>query len=145
MATFTVREQIVEVVNKLFVYTDQQDWERLHSEVFAEEVFLDMSSLGGESKTMTPTEICEGWKKGFEGLDAINHLGGNYLVSLQDDVIAQVFAYATATHYKASATKGQTREFVGSYELRLVDTLEGWRINVFKYNLKYTSGNVTLE
>ena len=51
---------------------------------------------------------------GIAGIDSINHLAGNYLVDIHD-MVATVFAYATATHYKASATKGTTREFVGTY------------------------------
>ncbi|MEL6274339.1 MAG: nuclear transport factor 2 family protein, partial [Bacteroidota bacterium] len=81
---------------------------------------------------------------GFVGLDSVNHLGGNYLVTISDQE-ADVFAYATATHYKASATLGKTRDFVGSYELHLIKTPAGWRINKFKYNLKYAAGNLELK
>lgn len=143
MNTFSVRDEIVEVVNRLFIYTDRQDWEKLQEEVFSHEVFFDMSSLGGKKEEITSREICETWEQGFRGLDAVNHLAGNYLVQI-DDHIATVFAYATATHYKASATKGKTREFVGTYDIRLMKHGIGWRIFHFKYDLKYLSGNPEL-
>lgn len=143
MESFSPREQIVEVVNKLFVYTDAQDWEKLQSEVFTEHVQFDMSSLGGEKMTTTAAHICQVWKAGFKGIDAVNHLAGNYLVNLDGDT-ANAFAYATATHYKQAATQGKTREFVGTYDLHLVKHIAGWRIDQFKYNLKYANGNLDL-
>ncbi len=97
----TTREEIIEIVNKLFIFTDDQDWLGLQNEVFTENVHLDMSSLGGEAIDTTAKEICVMWEKGFDGLDAVNHLAGNYLVKTKDDE-ALVFAYATATHFKKS-------------------------------------------
>jgi len=144
MVTFSVRDEIIEVINKLFVYTDMQEWEKLQHEVFSNDVFFDMSSLGGQKEETTSKAICEIWKNGFVGIDSINHLAGNYLVHI-DDVTATVFAYATATHYKASATKGKTREFVGTYNISLMKHGIGWRIYQFKYNLKYATGNSDLS
>jgi hypothetical protein len=144
MNHFSVREQIIDIVTKLFIYTDYQEWDKLLNEVFTEEIHFDMSSLGGEAKKMTAKEVCESWQKGFEGLDAVNHLAGNYLVTINEQT-ADVFAYATATHYKNSAKQGKTREFVGSYNLHLIYTEQGWRIDVFKYNLKFMNGNIELE
>ena len=144
MEHFSLREQVIEVINKLFVYTDYQEWDKLQKEVFTERILFDMSSLGSEIKTMPAKEVCETWQKGFEGLDAINHLAGNYMVTI-NELTADVFAYATATHYKKSAKNGNTREFVGSYNLHLIYTDQGWRIDIFKYNLKYVNGNVELK
>ena len=144
MPTHSIREEIIEVVNKLFIYTDYQQWDQLMDEVFAELVHLDMSSLGGEVSNTTARAICESWKEGFKGLDAINHLGGNYIVTIRGKE-ADVFAYATATHYKKDAKNGHTREFVGSYDLHLTHSDIGWRIDTFKYNLKYINGNIELN
>ena len=143
MQTFSLRDEIVEVINKLFVYTDEQAWDKLMDEVFAGKVLFDMSSLGGEKMETTAENICAIWKNGFEGIDAINHLAGNYLIHINDNT-ASAFAYATATHYKASATKGSTREFVGTYNIGLIKNENGWRIDQFKYNLKYATGNTDL-
>jgi len=143
MQAFSTRDEIFEVVNKLFVYTDEQVWNKLLDEVFTDKVLFDMSSLGGEKMETTAENICAIWKKGFEGIDAVNHLAGNYLIHINDKT-ASVFAYATATHYKAGATKGNTREFVGTYDIGLVKIESGWRIHLFKYNLKYATGNTDL-
>lgn len=143
MVTYSVRDEIVEVINKLFVYTDLQEWEKLQTEVFSDDVFFDMSSMGGPKAETSSKEICAIWKKGFTGIDAINHLAGNYIIQINDS-IATVLAYATATHYKASATKGKTREFVGNYTISLMKHGIGWRIYQFKYDLKFSSGNTDL-
>ena len=144
MEHFSIREQVIEVVHKLFVFTDAMEWNKLQSEVFTDQVIFDMSSIGGEKRNTTSKNICEIWEKGFEGLDAVNHLSGNYLVTINDKTAA-VFAYATATHYKKSATNGNTRELVGTYDLHLVQETAGWRIDRFKYNLKYATGNIDLK
>jgi len=144
MITKSVREEIIETINKLFIYTDMQDWEKLQAEVFSHDVMFDMSSLGGKKAEITAREICETWEKGFKGIDAINHLAGNYLVTINDN-IATVFAYATATHYKASAINGKTREFTGTYHIQLMKHSIGWRIYSFKYDLKYMTGNADLS
>ena len=138
------RETIIETVNKLFIYTDEQQWEKLLSEVFNESVYMDMTSLGADASNLSSREICDNWENAFSGLDAINHLAGNYLVSISENS-ATVYCYATATHYKADAVNGKTREFVGTYDLDLVKTEIGWRIHKFKYNLKYMNGNIELE
>ena len=145
MSDFSQREQIVEIVNKLFVYTDGQRWEDLQKEVFAKEVDLDMSSLNGPEERFSSAAICDMWKEGFKDIDAINHLGGNYIVNLKNDNKAHVHAYATATHYKQSAKNGTTREFVGTYDLELSKIEHGWRIHSFTYHLKYMQGNLRLE
>ena len=144
MNAFTTREQIVETVHRLFIYTDYQEWSKLQEEVFTQQVLFDMSSLGMEIKKITAKEICEIWRNGFTGIDAVNHLAGNILVTMKEHG-AEVFAYATATHFKNNATETKTREFVGSYNLHLSETKQGWRIDQFRYNLKYMNGNLELK
>ncbi|GHB80854.1 nuclear transport factor 2 family protein [Persicitalea jodogahamensis] len=142
-SNFTEREQIIEVVNRLFVYTDQQRWEALQEEVFTGHVQFDMSSMGDESKELTSQEICEYWSKVFDGVDSVNHLAGNHLVTIVDNS-AEVFVYATATHFKESASEGKIREYFGTYNLHLKHMTEGWRIDSFKYELKFSAGNSQL-
>ena len=145
MEIFSVREQIAETVSKLFVYTDAQQWDQLQTEVFAPSVFFDMHSMTGEAgNSITAKEICDNWQQGFTALDSVNHLSGNYLITLKDTE-ADVFCYATATHYKKAATQGTTRDVVGTYNLHLVQNETGWRIDQFVYHLKFITGNVALQ
>lgn len=140
------RDEIIEVVNKLFIYTDQQLWSKLIKEVFTGSIVFDMSSLGaGEPKKITSKEVCDMWQAGFEGIDAIHHQSGNFLVTFKDEGNADVFCYATASHFKNAATQGKTRQYVGSYDLHAVLTDLGWRLDSFKYNVKYIDGNASLK
>lgn len=132
------------MINKLFVYTDEQEWKKLQNEVFTNEVVLDMSSMGGVAKKTTSKAITEMWKEGFKGLDAVTHMGGNYIIDIKDN-LAEILAYSTATHYRKAARKGQTREFVGTYNIRAVKVDDYWKIDGLKYNLKYITGNIELE
>lgn len=138
-------QQIINIVNKLFFYTDEQEWSNLKSEVFDQEVHFDMVSMGAErAEIKTADEICEMWKEGFKGLDAVHHQAGNYIISINGKE-STVKAYAIASHYKKETTQGNIREFVGSYDLKLIKTEKRWRINFFKYNLKYVDGNVEFK
>ncbi len=47
MEVKTKREEIIELVNKLFIYTDSRSWSKLMKEVFKEKVYFDMESMGG--------------------------------------------------------------------------------------------------
>ena len=142
---FTVREQIIEVINKFFVYTDNQEWTKLQEEIFAANVELDMVSMGADkAELVSSRELCDRWEKAFEELDAIHHQSGNYIVNIIGEM-AKVNAYAVATHYKELAQKGQTRKFTGSYDIHLSKRHGDWRIDKLKYNLKYSSGNMSLE
>ena len=46
---------------------------------------------------------------------------------------------------KKGASKGNTRSFTGSYDLKAEKTNRGWRLSQFKYNLKFIDGNVDME
>ena len=135
---FTEREQIVEIVNKLFVYTDNQEWTKLQEEVFTQTITIDMVSMGAQRpEQVSSREICYRWEEAFQDLDAVHHQAGNYLVKIQGEE-ADVYAYSIATHYRANVKKGKVKEFVGSYDLHLIKSYGDWRIDKFKYNLKYS-------
>jgi len=137
--------EITELMNKLFMFTDAREWEKLQSDVFMEKVEFDMSSMGGgQPSTLTAKNICMMWEEGFKDLDSVHHQGGHYLITVENNR-ATIFAYAVALHYKKSAKEGTTRLFTGSYDVKALRTADGWRLNAFKYNLKFISGNEKLE
>ena len=139
------KQALTELANKLFMYTDASQWSLLLEEVFEKDIWFDMRSAGGGEPALLPaTTVCTMWQKGFEGLDAVHHQGGHYLITVNAGV-ADIYAYATASHYKKTAAKGSTRIFVGSYNLKATLTTTGWRLTQFIYNLKYIAGNTTLE
>lgn len=147
MSTAATQDKLAltELANKLFMYTDQQQWEAMLEEVFTPHVWFDMSSAGGGDPLSVPApHICEMWRHGFATLDAIHHQAGHYIITLKGDE-ADIFGYAIALHYKKTAMNGKSRSFVGSYDLKAMRMKEGWRLSQFKYNLKFIDGNASLE
>jgi hypothetical protein len=139
-----VKEDVRDVVNRLFISTDNRDWDAVEA-VFAPEVRFDMTSMvGGEPVTMKPADIVAAWDKGLEPLKAIHHQTGNYVISV-DGNAADVFCYGIASHYLPNKTHRNTRVFVGSYNFHLVKNSGDWQIDEFKFNLKYIDGNPNLE
>lgn len=143
--TFSDKMELTELANKLFMFCDARQWDLLLAEVFVPVIWFDVSSAGaGEPSDMEAKAVCSMWNKGFEGLDAVHHQAGHYLIALNGDK-ADIFAYAVATHYRKEAAKGHTRSFAGSYDLKAERTINGWRLSQFKYNLKYIEGNTSME
>lgn len=141
----STQEEIIETVLKLFNYTDARNWHGLLNEVFTKTVWFDMSSMGGGEPAQLDAEaICKTWEEGFQGIDTIHHQAGNYIVTI-NETKADVFCYAIAIHYKKDAVNGNTRDFVGSYELTLQHTDKGWLINRFRYLIKFITGNTDLK
>jgi hypothetical protein len=140
----TAKDEVIGAVNQLFIYTDNRDWERV-KRCFAEEVHFDVTSMvGGEPTTLTPDDIVAAWDEGLKHLDAIHHQAGNYLVDVMKNE-ATVFCYGTASHYLPNDTGNNTRKFIGSYDFHLRKDPDAWRIDRFKFELKYIDGNPNLE
>lgn len=142
--SFTEREQLVEKLNRLFYYTDYQIWDKLKAEVFADEVKMDMTSLGAPSiETWSAQRICDEWTNGFKDLDAIHHQAGTFIIDINGSV-ATAKAYAIASHYKKDATNGTSREFIGSYDIHFTKIENSWKLDALTFNLKYMKGNLEL-
>jgi hypothetical protein len=143
IATLIEKDRILDVVNRLFIGTDRRDWPGV-MECFAETVLFDMTSMaGGEPSTLTPRQIVDGWEQGLKDLKAIHHQVGNYLVTV-DGNDADVFCYGVALHYLPRKSGQDTRRFVGSYDFHLEKAEDSWRIDAFRFNLKFTDGNPNL-
>lgn len=138
------RELIKEVVIRLFVHTDDRNWSGVR-ECFADKVVFDAQSLTGEAAQTVPASfIISGWEVGLEGVHALHHQVGNFLISVQNGS-AEVFCYGTALHYLPNDSGRNTRTFVGSYDLHLVKLNGDWKIDGFRFNLKFVEGNLNLD
>lgn len=144
IATLLEKQAVVDVITRLFVATDNKDWRAVEA-CLADEVLLDMSSMGAGPPARVPARsIVEGWEAGLRPLRAIHHQAGNHLVEIDGDR-ATAFCYGIASHYLPNPTGRNTRTFVGSYDLELEKRDGAWRINLFRFNLKYREGNLDLE
>lgn len=147
MSTDSLVDQaaVVDTLVRLFVATDQRDWKTVE-QCFAESVHFDMTSLaGGQPSRLLPSQISSAWAEGLAPIQAIHHQAGNFQVTVGGND-ATAFCYAIASHYRRVASGRNTRTFVGSYDFHLVrDASLRWRIDLFRFNLKYIDGNLDLH
>jgi hypothetical protein len=144
LRTLAAKDAIADVVTRLFIATDARDWASVER-CFAPAVRLDMTSLaGGVPVTLAPAAITAMWDEGFQVLRAVHHQIGNLRVTVAGER-ATAFCYGTATHYRPTASGRNVRTFVGSYDLGLVRLEGDWRVEEFRFNLKYLDGNLDLE
>ncbi len=138
------RAAVADTVTRLFVNTDERNWKGV-ADCFASKVLFDMSSLSGSKPSRVgPKKIVDQWESGLRGLTAVHHQIGNMLVSVESGE-AMAFCYATATHYFPNPTGNETRTFVGTYDIHLMRSEDGWRIDAFRFNLKFSEGNALLS
>ncbi len=144
LKTLADEHDIVNVINALFTGTDARDWPRVRR-CFADEVVFDMTSLtGGAPATLTPKAITDGWDAGLAPLQAVHHQAGNHSVTVAGEA-ADATCYAIAYHYRPTESGRNTRVFVGSYDFHLVRAGGQWKIDLFRFNLKFIDGNPRLE
>ena len=139
------RVEVEDQVVKMFVATDERDWSALEA-CFTDPFVLDMSSmLGGSPSSMTPRQVASAWAEGFKPLTHVHHQIGNLRTKVADGA-ATVRCYGIALHHRSTvATDAKSRRFVGSYEIDLKTTADGWRISRLQFNLKFIDGNLQLE
>src|SRR5271169_3145653 len=141
--SLTDRAEVADTVTRLFVNTDERNWQGV-ADCFAPKVLFDMSSLSASRPSkVSSKKIVDQWTAGLRGLTAVHHQIGNVLVNVEGEE-AGAFCYATATHYFPNPTGNDTRTFVGTYDFHLVKGSDGWRIDMFRFNLKFTEGNALL-
>jgi hypothetical protein len=142
--TLVEKDRIVDTITELFLATDRRDWDAVKA-CLAPRVAFDMSSLTGAAvSTLTGEEIAKAWEVGLKPIRQVHHQAGNFRVSVREDT-ADAFCYGTASHYLPNPSGRNTRVFVGSYDFGLRREGGRWRIERFRFNLKYLDGNLELE
>ncbi len=138
------KDRIVDTINQLFISTDRRDWAGVRA-ALADTVLFDMTSLtGGQPSRMKAEQIAAGWEEGLRPIEAVHHQACNYRVTVQGDQATAV-CYGIASHYRKTRSGRNTRVFVGSYDFHLAQVGGRWRIDSFRFNLKYVDGNAELE
>jgi hypothetical protein len=139
------RLAVEDVVVRMFVATDERDWETLEA-CFTNPLTLDMTSMAGGTPTvMTPRQVASAWAEGFKSLDHVHHQVGNFRTTI-DGQSAAVRCYGVAFHHRTAVVAGlKSRIFVGTYEVGLVAGPAGWQINELTFKLKFIEGNLQLE
>ena len=135
-------DNVQSTINRLFVATDQQDWQAVQ-QCFGEKVMLDYSSMtGSPASETTPQQIMENWGSVLPGFAHTHHQLGNFIINEEENK-ATVFCYGTATHYLEDQG-GNVWTVVGSYDFNLEKQNGDWKITSMTFNFKYQDGNKTL-
>ena len=143
-ADLVTRGAVEDTVVRMFVATDERDWQTLER-CLSDPFTLDMTSvLGGAPVDMTPHEVAEAWAASFGALDHVHHQIGNLRTEI-DGARAVVRCYGVAFHHREAAAGGKTRTFVGTYEITLREVAGAWRIERLVFALKFIDGNLALE
>ncbi|CAM1343454.1 nuclear transport factor 2 family protein [Tenacibaculum amylolyticum] len=130
---------IEQVVTKVFINTDNRNWEGVQAQ-FGPKVLLDYASMSGNpAAELTPKAITDAWKTVLPGFTSTHHQIGNFITEV-NGTKAHVFCYGTATHYLEDEA-GNVWTVVGSYDFN-VEQIEGnWKVTSMKFNYKYQDGN----
>jgi hypothetical protein len=138
------KDRIGGVITALFVGTDSRDWESVRR-CFASSVHFDMTSLaGGDPVVLPPDAIVAGWEAGLAPIEAIHHQTGNLSVRCTERE-ADASCYGIAYHHRRTRSGKNTRAFVGSYDFHLRREAGEWKIDLFRFRLKFIDGNPDLD
>lgn len=133
---------IQETITRLFVATDQQDWQTVEQS-FSDQVILDYSSMTGQTASeLSPRQIVDSWTSILPGFEHTHHQLGNFQIQQANDQ-AKASCYGTATHYLPDPA-GHLWTVVGTYDFDLTKAGTDWRVSSMTFNFKYQTGNTTL-
>ncbi len=130
-------QNIINIVNKMFVATDNLEWKELE-DYFTKIITVDFSSLSGEKPTqMKAIDLINSWKLALPGFDSVHHQTGNFIVEKESEKEEyNVICYGTATRKFES----DVESYVGSYNFKIVKDENNYKISSFTYNFKYHDG-----
>ncbi|KAL1674276.1 hypothetical protein EV122DRAFT_293535 [Schizophyllum commune] len=146
------RANIHDVVVGMLLYTDTKRTEKVASDIFADQVFIDYTSmLGGEPYTILGPEQAKTWKEMSVNFDAIQHTTFSPLIDLgqpsndrEQPSTANVLVNTGATIVRKAAEGGPILQTGGRYEIELTRTANSvnpWRISKLKMDNVWLNGN----
>lgn len=137
------KDLIIGQITTLFKKINEKDWQGVKT-CLADQVLFDISSMKNtEPEKITKQELITRWDKGLKEIEKIHHQSGNYRVKINKNE-AEVHCHAIVFHYKNVRFGESTRRFVGSYDFHLIKIEDDWKIDKFKFNLKFIEGNVNM-
>jgi len=134
------RTAIIDTTIRMAWLADRCKWDDL-VDVFAADVRVDYSALTGiAAATVDRHDLVNGWRTALSGLTATQHLLGNHLVEV-DQNIATVTASFQATHVLANGAGDPIWTLGGHYRYELLRTTNGWRITALTMTPDWATGN----
>ncbi len=130
------QETIINTVNQMALTADQRDWSVCRS-CFADEVFVDYTSLaGGEPATIPADALIESWQGLLPGFTATQHLIGSHVVDIQNDD-----AECQAHFQSAHILDDEQWVLGGMYHFRLTHNEGTWKIAAITMTALWSVGD----
>ncbi len=134
------RQEIEDVLIRYAESLDARDWEGLRT-CFMADAVADYGALsGGGGRNEGIEEIVTTCRTALTGLDASQHLLGNFRIQTADDR-ASARCAMHAQHFMVSPIGGNTYVVAGTYHDELIRTTDGWRIAHRRLEPLWTDGN----
>ncbi|MEO0337540.1 MAG: nuclear transport factor 2 family protein [Pseudomonadota bacterium] len=129
---YKIKRSVVKMVNAI----DTKQWDVARAQ-FADQVFVDYSSMSGQPGAMTASkDLVDGWQTLLAKVDT-HHMLTNFEMS-SDGKRAEVFSHVYASH----TAKGiKYWDIYGRYHHKLIKTDDGWKINFMKLLVHGQKGN----
>jgi 3-phenylpropionate/cinnamic acid dioxygenase small subunit len=137
LARLTDRLEINDLLIRYAVSLDSRDWAQLAT-CFTEDAVAEYGELAGRNDGRD--EIVATCRHALEGLDASQHIVGNFVIATDGDA-GTASCYLHAQHYLVSANGTNTFVVGGTYHDRLIRSPEGWRIAHRRLEVTWTDGN----
>ncbi|WP_299519225.1 nuclear transport factor 2 family protein [Winogradskyella sp.] len=116
------KENILLLTSTLFTATDNRNWEKVIS-TMADSVYVDYTSLGGDSGFKTSNEIVSGWQKILPGFERTVHHPHNFAIWSVGNRATATFD-GHATHYLDGK---EWSVFVG-YDTEYIKEDDQWKL-----------------
>ena len=138
----TDEQEIRQLTDLLFIYTDQKDWSAATNLFVKGDIEVDMSSLvGGKPEQMTAAKLFAGFNIGLHSGKISHHMTTNFLITLRGkyaELTAHGYAWNNLLNYKGGSDLWETW---GNYRLSFEKIDGAWKMNAFRYYAKYNRGN----
>ena len=132
-------QDIANAVARYFARVDQRDWDGTQA-LMTNPFHLDYASFGGgDPAYLNPADILAAWSGILPGFDHTHHQIGNLDMQIYGDS-ARVSCYVIASH----SIDERVWMVVGTYNIPLVRTGEGWKLTGIQFLYKYQTGATDL-
>jgi len=134
-------ERASESFTRMLHAIDARDWTGVRRE-FAPRIDLDYSSLFGDAPARVDADPhVEGWRRFASAFDATQHLTGPYVTSVNADGSVLLGTHVRAYHRIQGLPDGDIWMVAGHYQVHLIDTVGGWKIDGITLRVLYVEGN----
>jgi hypothetical protein len=135
------RAEISETITRYFNSLDLRDWELMRA-TLADTIEVDFSELFGDpAATHRSEDFVEFARRVLSGFDATQHISPNHVVRIQGDR-ATAWAGMYAWHkVSPDAAVEPTFTLRGAYDIGMVRTPAGWRMDTLHMSVWDEAGN----